>query len=209
MDSGASSHLSSLSENLSSSNSALPSNSNIIVGNGTHLPITFSGKTLFPKSNRPLHLSNVLVSTYLIANLVSIHKFTKDNSCSVEFDPFDLTVKDLQTRTVVHRCNSFKHLYPLLLSSTSHPSVLLAALETTWHRQLGHPGIQVLSRLRSNNFISVIHSDHDASLCHACQLGRHSRLPFSHSLSRPSKPFELIYCDLRMSPIMRISGSKY
>jgi hypothetical protein len=39
MDSGASSHHSSTSGNVSSINSSLPSNSNIIIGNGTCLPI--------------------------------------------------------------------------------------------------------------------------------------------------------------------------
>jgi hypothetical protein len=79
MDSGVSSHLSSSSGNLASITASLPSNSNIIVGNGTRLPITCSGHTSFPNSNRPLHLSNVLVSPHLIANLVSVRKFTKDN----------------------------------------------------------------------------------------------------------------------------------
>jgi histone deacetylase 1/2 len=128
---------------------------------------------------------------------------------SVEFDLFGLSVKDLQTKTVLHRCDSSGDLYSLLPTSTSHPRVPLVALETTWHRRLGHPGIQVLSRLWSNNSISFIPRDHDTSLCHACQLGHHSCLPFSHSMSRASKPFELIHCDLWMSPIMSLSGNKY
>ena len=93
--------------------------------------------------------------------------------------------------------------------SFRHPRVLLAALESIWHQRLGHPGGQVLSHLRSNKFISVIPNKHDPSLCHACQLGRRNRLPFSNSLSRASKPFELIHCDLWTSPIMSIPGSKY
>ena len=209
MDSGASSHLSSSSGNLSNISPSLHSNSNILVGNGTRLPITCSGYTLLPNSHRPFHLSNVLVSPQLIANLISVRKFTTDNSCSVEFDPFGLSVKDLQTKTVLHRCDSSGDLYPLLPTSTSHPRVLLAALETIWHRRLGHPGNQVLSRLRINNSISVIPSEHDTSLCHACQLGRHTRLPFPTSMSRASKPFELIHCDLWTSPVISISGSKY
>jgi hypothetical protein len=151
MDSGASSHLSSSSGNLSSISSSLHLNSNIIVGNGTRLPITCSGHTLLPNSHRPLHPSNVLVLPQLIANLISVCKFTTDNSCSVEFDPFGLSVKDLQTKTVLHRCDSSRDLYLLLPTSASQRRVLLAALETIWHQRLGHPGVQVLSRLRSNN----------------------------------------------------------
>ena len=167
-----------------------------------------SSNTLLPNPIHPLHLSNVLVSPHLITNLVSVHQFTKDNSCSVEFDPFGLFVKDLHTRTVLHRCDSSGDLYPLISTSTTPPSALLAAMKMTWHRRLGHPDVQVLSRLRSNKSISVTPSTHDTSLCHACQLGRHTRLS-SNSLSRASKPFELIHCDLWTSPIMSISGFKY
>jgi len=46
-------------------------------------------------------------------------------------------------------------------------------------------------------------------LCHACQLGRHVRLPFHMSTSRASRPFELIHCDLWTSPITSVSGHKY
>jgi hypothetical protein len=46
-------------------------------------------------------------------------------------------------------------------------------------------------------------------VCHACQLGRHVRLPFHNSVSCATRPFELIHCDLWTSPILSISGSKY
>lgn len=210
MDSGASSHLSSSSGNLSSINTTSNSHSNIIVGNGSSLPIFCSGHTFFPNPTRPLHLSNVLVSPELITNLISVRQFTRDNSCSVEFDPFGLSVKDLQTKAVLHRCDSSGDLYPFLPTSTSTTArALVAALETTWHRRLGHPGVQVFSTLRSNKAISVAPNSHDTSLCHACQLGRHVRLPFSTSMSRTTKPFELIHCDLWTSPVMSISGYKY
>jgi hypothetical protein len=47
------------------------------------------------------------------------------------------------------------------------------------------------------------------TLCHACQLGRHVRLPFSSSNSRASANFDLIHCDLWTSPIPSVSGYKY
>ena len=51
--------------------------------------------------------------------------------------------------------------------------------------------------------------DSSNSLCHACQLGRHTRLPFHASSSRASSNFDLIHCDLWTSPIVSISGYKY
>lgn len=46
-------------------------------------------------------------------------------------------------------------------------------------------------------------------VCHACQLGRHVRLPFATSVTRASSNFELIHCDLWTSPVIRVSGFKY
>ena len=133
MDSGVSSHLSSSSGNLSFISSCLHSNSNIIVGNGTRLL-----SLVLVILSSPIHtvfftFCNVLVSPQLIANLTSVHKFTIDNLCSVEFDAFSLFVKDLKTKTVLHHCDSSGNLYLLLPTSTSHPRVLFAAPETTWH----------------------------------------------------------------------------
>jgi hypothetical protein len=46
-------------------------------------------------------------------------------------------------------------------------------------------------------------------ICHACQLGRHTRLPFAQSMSRATLCFDLVHCDLWTSPIINVSGFKY
>ena len=46
-------------------------------------------------------------------------------------------------------------------------------------------------------------------LCHACQLGRHVRLPFSSSSSHAAYDFDLIHCDLWISHVLNMSGYKY
>lgn len=69
--------------------------SSIVVGNGNLLPVTATGTTHLPPN---FNLTNVLVSPDLIKNLVSVRRFTTDNNCSVEFDPFGCSVKDLPTR---------------------------------------------------------------------------------------------------------------
>jgi hypothetical protein len=45
--------------------------------------------------------------------------------------------------------------------------------------------------------------------CHACQLGKHTRLPFHNSSHRAEHPFDLIHLDLWASPVVTVSGSKY
>lgn len=171
-DSGASSHLAPNSGNLSTfrpSSSPVP---RVIVGDGSPLPIISSGTLSLPSLTCPLHLSNVLVSPKVIANLLSVRKFTTNNSCSTEFDPFGLSVRDLHTRVVIHRCNSSGDLYPFLPASTT-PLVAAAMIisEDTWPRWLGHPGSQALACLQSSHVISLEKNKTPSPLCHACQLG--------------------------------------
>lgn len=153
-----------------------------------------------------MHLRHVLVSPDIIKNLISVRQFTTDNNVSVEFDPLGLSVKDLDTRNLIVRCNSTGRLYPLHLPTHHPPHALLAGATPTtlWHQRLGHLGFEALSKL-----IPACNKNELESLCHACQLGRHTRLPFVPSHSRAVKNFDLIHCDLWTSPILSVSGFKY
>jgi hypothetical protein len=68
--------------------------SSIVVGNGSALPITLVGDSSLLGQ---FYLNNVLVTPDIVQNLLSVHCFTTDNWCSIEFDPFGLSVKDLST----------------------------------------------------------------------------------------------------------------
>jgi len=145
-----------------------------------------------------------MVSPQLIKNLIYVRQFTIDNNCSVEFDPTGCSVKDLLSRNVIVRCNSSGPLYPLRLPAVQ--SLVAATESSLWHRRLGHPGHEALSKLAS----SLPTCRHDTTtVCHACQLGRHVRLPFHLSTSRASNKFDLIHCDLWTSPVLSVSGYKY
>ena len=151
--------------------------SSIIVGNGSVLPVSSVGHAVLPG---PLYLNNVLVAPHIIKKLISVRQFTTDNHCSIEFDPFGLSVKDLRSRNVIARCNSSGPLYYLHASeSTQSPSALVAAAPAAssdlWHRRLGHPGHEALSKLAS---IIPGCNKTASSICHACQLGRHVRIHF-------------------------------
>ncbi|WVZ53344.1 LOW QUALITY PROTEIN: hypothetical protein U9M48_004304, partial [Paspalum notatum var. saurae] len=205
LDTGATSHMTSDLGTLAyTTPSRYPS---IVVGNGALLPISTSGVAHLPG---PFHLHDVLVAPNLIKNLISVHRFTTDNSCSIEFDPFGCSVKDLQSRNVIAMCNSSGPLYPLHLPASALTPLALHAAATTstlWHRRLGLPSHEVLSRLVDVS--CVPHVKHTTSLCHACQLGRHVRLPFSVLSSRATRNFQLIHCDLWTSPRTSVSGYKY
>ena len=46
-------------------------------------------------------------------------------------------------------------------------------------------------------------------LCHACQLGKHVRLPFYHLESVVESIFDIVHSDVWTSPITSIGGIKY
>nr|GEV94652.1 ribonuclease H-like domain-containing protein [Tanacetum cinerariifolium] len=110
------------------------------------------------------------------------------------------------TRRVLLRCDSTGDLYPV-----THPSPIpraFLASQHTWHQRLGHPGGDVLRRLVSNNVISC-NNEKPPVPCHACQLGKHVRLPFVNSNTVAISCFEIIYSDVWTSPIPSFSGFKY
>ena len=47
------------------------------------------------------------------------------------------------------------------------------------------------------------------TLCHACQLGKHVKLPFSHSSTFVENIFDIVHSDVWTSPILSVSGFKY
>lgn len=65
-----------------------------------------------------------------------------------------------------------------------------------------------MSKLSSRSDISCTRNHFD-SLCHACQLGHHARLPFSSSSSRADGALDLLQCDLWTSTVFSLSNYKY
>ncbi|GJU36599.1 ribonuclease H-like domain-containing protein [Tanacetum coccineum] len=208
MDTGASSHLAdNTSILISFSNSSIYPF--VFVGNGHSIPVTHTGHSFLHTSSKPLQLNNILVTPHIIKNLISVHKFTRDNDVSVEFDAYGFSVNDYQTGRLLLRCDSTGDFYPVTHQPLFQtPVVLLSFSSTTWHRRLVHPGEDVLRRLKSSNLISFYKSKLYA-LCHACQLGKHVKLPFYSSESSVESVFEIIHSDIWTSPIPSEGGIKY
>jgi hypothetical protein len=87
------------------------------------------------------------------------------------------------------------------------PHALTVVAPTTWHRRLGHLGPDALSSLSRSSFIQC--TSNKCDFCHACQLGKHTRLPFCSSSHRVEHAFDLMHLDLWPSPVVSVSGSKY
>jgi histone deacetylase 1/2 len=208
LDSGATTHVTNKLGNLTSSYSPSTIDSNgIVVGNGSTIPIYSVGNTTL--SPYPFRLNHVLYSSSIIKNLISVCKFTRDNHCSVEFDPYGFCVKDLAARKITLRSSSSGKLYPFLDDRFSPANALtVSTTRDLWHRRLGHPGADTLSKM-SHEFLDSCNKSASTSLCEACQLGRQSRLPFASSSSFTTAPFQIIQCDLWTSPIPSFSDYKY
>ncbi|XP_073354848.1 uncharacterized protein [Aegilops tauschii subsp. strangulata] len=143
LDTGASSHVTGMAASLSQCFSpSLRHSSGILVGNGSRLPVTVVGSTKLSSFS----LNDVLVSPTVIQNLISVRRFTIDNSCSIEFDPFGFTVKDLATRKIIMRSNSHGDLYPFFTNSGVQ-ALLTVVGSDVWHRRLGHPSDKTISTL--------------------------------------------------------------
>nr|GEW02011.1 hypothetical protein [Tanacetum cinerariifolium] len=120
--------------------------------------------------------------------------FVRDNNCTIKFDAFGFFVEDFLTRRVLLRCHSTRDLYPVTAPS-SIPHAFLVS-QHTWHQRLGHPRGEVLRHFVSSNFISY-NKEKPHVLCHACQLGKHVRLPFVSSSTVISSCFDIIHSDFR------------
>ncbi|GJX95141.1 putative reverse transcriptase domain-containing protein [Tanacetum coccineum] len=101
--------------------------------------------------------------------------------------------EDFLTRRVLLRCDSTGDLYPVTAPSPIPQAFLVS--QHTWHQRLGHPGSKVLRRLVSSDFISC-NKEKPPVLCHACQLGKHMRLPFVSFDTVVSSCFDIIHSDV-------------
>lgn len=69
----------------------------IVIVDGTGLPISHTGLTQLSSSTTTFALSNVLYVPTMHKNIISISKFCEENNVVIEFSPLFFCVKDLQT----------------------------------------------------------------------------------------------------------------
>nr|GEV36391.1 ribonuclease H-like domain-containing protein [Tanacetum cinerariifolium] len=67
----------------------------------------------------------------------TVRKFTTDNKCSIDIDPYGFTVRDYHTRQTLLHCDSTGDLYPLHVAASAF--ALLTNNHSFWHQRLGHP----------------------------------------------------------------------
>ena len=135
-------------------------------------------------------------------NLVSVQKFTFDTNTFFEFHLAYFLLKDWPTRKLLLYGLSRHGLYSFPSShALSAPSAFLGELTSLdgWHSRLGHPAFKVASRIVSP-FGLPVYSNKGHSSCPACLSSKSKQFPSSNSITRVTKPLELIYTDVWAPP---------
>ena len=156
LDKGASHHIASDLSNLSL-HTSYQGGDDVMIGNGTGLPITHTGSIKLPSSSRSLTLNNVMCVPSMKKNLISVNKLCKTNNVMVQMCPSDFRVKDLRTGETLLNGQASKGVYewPTESSSSFNNVLAFSCFKTSksgWHSRLGHPNSQTL-----NHMISIFH----------------------------------------------------
>jgi hypothetical protein len=149
----------------------------VSVGNGQQLPISNIGNGQIRTSSYLFHLRKVLHVPSMKSNLLSVHRFCRDNACSFHFDAHRFQITDLLTAKPLYTGFSKDGLYPIhglslpswnsrlsscpsrsALSSPSPANSKTECLSSVcsnasqadlWHMRLGHPQPRVFKQLSS------------------------------------------------------------
>jgi hypothetical protein len=196
------------------------------VGNGQSIPINNIGNGQLCTKLYNFRLQNLLHSSRISSNLLSVHKLCKDNNCSCYFDSNKFLIQDLPSGKVLYKGLSKNGLYPIhtLPSSPSiSPSVTASASPSVsaflssknkwqlWHHRLGHPNDRVLvSTMPSLSSCISVRNKHVQHHCQHCLKGKMHRLPFTHSQFQSTQPLELVHSDVWGSaPVNSCNGYRY
>lgn len=198
-------------------NSTYTGKQQLQVSSGECLPMTHTGYIILSTilSQKSITLLNVLCVPKITKNLISISKLVVDNSVSVEFTNKFCVIKDRETKLVLLQRVIKEGLYQLVVPSSglspgqswfSYPRNKTfcfkdenkVALQSNkidlaiWHKRLGHPCKQTLSKMLSTMLTTYSVSNKDF-FCVECQYGKSSQFNFPMSNSRAKAPLELIH----------------
>jgi transposase InsO family protein len=192
----------------------------VAVGNGQSIPINNIGHGQLNTSFYKFRLNNLLHSSKISSNLLSVHKLCKDNTCSCYFDSNKFLIQDLHSGKVLYKGLSSNGLYPIHTQpspsfTTASPTVSAFLSSRNkwqlWHHRLGHPSDRVLvSTLPSLSSRISVRNKHVQHHCKHCLIGKMHKLPFAHSKFQSTQPLELVHSDVwGPAPVSSSNGNKY
>jgi hypothetical protein len=99
----------------------------VTVGNGQSLPITHTGNSQLYASSHLFKLRKILHVPSMSSNLLSVHRFCKDNNASFYFDASKFQIKDLSSGKLLYNGPSEHELYPI------HGAILPVSSPQSFH----------------------------------------------------------------------------
>nr|GMC48068.1 Retrovirus-related Pol polyprotein from transposon RE1 [Ipomoea batatas] len=195
LDSGASHHVTTDLSNLAL-HTPYDGTNEVMIANGSGLPISHIGFISLPSTSKSFSLSNVLCVPTMCRNVISISQFCRDNNSLIEFSPITFCVKDIQTGAPLLTGPSKNGVYEWPASPTFPSHVFTTMVcDTNWHHRLGHPSTPILDQL-------LVHLGIPKSSAQY-----HSWFPFAHiaqDLSRPSSSSAGEWCSISL-PVSSIA----
>jgi len=186
----------------------------VVMGDGSGLPVFHIGSLSLKSSNHVFHLCNTLCVPTIHKNHISVHHFIKHNNVYIEFHPTYFLVKNRITGAILLKgeCEDGVYPFPEHLPSTKTNIIAYVHKRTTpdgWHRRLGHPSSKLVHHI-IHAFSLPSNKNGHSSLYTSCSQNKAYRQNFStHGLTNTT-PIELIYMDVwGPSHDLGINGSKY
>jgi hypothetical protein len=129
--------------------------------NGGGMQISHVGHSTLCTPYRNILLKDILHVPSAKKNLVSVHRFTRDNHVFIEYHPYFFLVKDPTTRRtpLCGRCRG--GLYPFHSLEQSTTKCVLSTIKPSinwWHERLGHPSMVIVQRVLDENKLAFLES---------------------------------------------------
>lgn len=136
----------------------------VVIGDGSGLPISHYGSSLLFTPQLKFLLKNLLHTPTISKNLIFVHRFYVDNNVFIEFHPNFFLVKDQVTKATLLRGLVENDMYILPALSPPSSSSLSSqprALSTTtrdvyvWHSRCGHPTATTTKKILKKINLSI------------------------------------------------------
>ena len=179
LDNGASHHVTADLNNLSL-HTPYSGQDDVMLGNGTNLPINHIGSVSLTTSTSSFQLQDVLCVPKMQKKLISIALFCVTNNVSIELFPHCFHVKDLQTGDILLQGGTKDGVYEWPVTTAFIPPILaFSAVKTTMsisHQRLGHPASPILKHIMFVHHLNF--SSQTDFCCNACLSNKSHKLPF-------------------------------
>jgi hypothetical protein len=166
----------------------------LVVGNGQGLQITHTSNGNLHTPTSTLILKMFYVFLLSKKKLLSVQKFTSDNSFFFEFSPHYFLIKDQCTKKILLHRPSEEGVYKCRLSTPAANTVIASTSLTDWHAALGHPNICKLKDLVHQQHIHS--TDTMLSPCSSCRLGKLAKVLIASRTHTSTMSFQLVFSDV-------------